>query len=350
MNKAAPTGTLQPEREIAPDLSAALERSLNDFFGTSERIIKLERQPSDYRSSFNLEELTVFLAGGESLSVMFKDLSWNTLLEGGRRLKPRFIYDPRREIEVYRKILPQEVLGTALCYGSEVDEENGRYWLFLEKAPGVELYQVGELEVWQGVARWLANFHAFFSAQTDRLSDEVGLLKYDELFYGEWMRRAQLFHSKDEYFEAERVKKQLAWLAGKYDRVVGRLMDMPHTFIHGEFYASNILVNREHGQERVCAVDWERSGVGPSLIDLAALTGGSWNENDRAALAGTYYDALPEKEKWFSDEEVFENALGHCRLYLAIQWVGWFGRRNSFGPHAQDWLGEAISLAESLGL
>lgn len=367
MNKAVAEEdeALKSEEENASDLSAALERCLNDFSGTGSggrgRIIKLERQPSAYRSSFNLEELTVFFESGEHLSVMFKDLSWNTLLEGGKRLKPKFIYDPRREIEVYRRLLPQDILETALFYGSEVDEEAGRYWLFLEKVPGAELYQIGEFEVWQSVARWLAKFHALFADQTEALSNDSSLLKYDELFYGEWMRRAQTFHLNDERFEAERVKKQLEWLAGKYTKVIQRLMDMPRTLIHGEFYASNVLVSGAAaappqalaGQEqrrRVCPVDWERSGVGPSLIDLAALTGGSWNENDRWAIAQTYYDALPESPEWFSNEEAFKNALGYCRLYLAVQWVGWFGRRNSFGAHAQDWLGEAVKLAESLGL
>src|SRR5947208_13628632 len=106
MNEAV-TKVLRAEEGNTSDLRAALERSLNDFFGTGVQIIRFERQPSVYRSSFNLEELTIQLDNGKSLSLVFKDLSWNTLLEGGRRLKPKFIYDPRREIDVYRNILPQ---------------------------------------------------------------------------------------------------------------------------------------------------------------------------------------------------------------------------------------------------
>ena len=34
------------------------------------------------------------------------------------------------------------------------------------------------------------------------------------------------------------------------------------TFIHGEFYASNVLVNITGGKLRVCPVDWELAGWG----------------------------------------------------------------------------------------
>lgn len=343
----AGTGVPRDKDGITSDLRAALERSLNEFFGTSMQIIQFERQPSVYCSSFHLEELTVMLDNGKSFSIVFKDLSWDTLLDGGKRLKPKFIYDPRREIDVYRKVLSQRSFGTAVCYGYEIDEQAGRYWLFLEKVRGTELYQVGEFETWVEVARWLARFHGYFSSNTAALSDDTSLLRYDKTFYREWMRRAQKFYSKDANAEAE--AKQLEWLAGGYDAVVERLMNMPHTFIHGEFYASNVLVNRDAGQERVCPVDWERSGVGPCLIDLAALAGG-WNHDKRAALADAYYHALPERARWFANVEDFSAAFKYCQLYLAIQWLGWFGRRNSFGPHEQDWLGEAVSLAESLGL
>ena len=346
MNKAA-TEVLWAEDGNTSDLRAALERSLNDFFGTGVQIIMFERQPSVYRSSFNLEELTIRLDNGKELSVVFKDLGWDTLLDGGKRLKPKFIYDPRREIDVYRNILPKRSFGTAMCYGCEIDEQAGRYWLFLEKVRGTELYQVGEFETWAEVARWLARFHGYFADKTKKLPNESRLLRYDAPFYHEWMKRAQEYHSTDE--KAETETKQLEWLAGRYDVVVERLMDMPHTFIHGEFYASNVLVNFDDGQNRVCPVDWERSGVGPCLIDLAALAGG-WKHDKRAALADAYYHALPERVRWFANEEDFSAAFKYCQLYLAIQWLGWFGRRNSFGPHEQDWLGEAVNLAEDLGL
>jgi Phosphotransferase enzyme family len=71
-------------------------------------------------------------------------------------------------------------------------------------------------------------------------------------------------------------------LFGNYDRVVERLLEFPVTFLHGEFYASNVLVVCEEGEGwRVCPVDWEMAAVGPGLIDLAALTAGRWTADER---------------------------------------------------------------------
>lgn len=333
------------------ELRTSLECCLKEFFGTNIRIIKLDRQISDYRSSFNLEELTVQLDNGESLSVMFKDLSFDNLLESGKRAKPEFLYKPEREIAIYQQVLPPERLGTAACYGSVVDREAGRYWLFLEKISGVELYQVGDLEIWKAAARWLAEFHANYADKISRLSGNPHFLRYNAQLYREWMRRARNFLGKDETSVPKEAREQLKWLAERYERVIEQLCKMPQTFLHGEFYASNVIVKTHSDVEiRVCPIDWEMAGVGPCLIDLAALTAGGWDEEKKAELALAYYRALPQKNTWFPNEETFQNALQYCCLYLAVQWVGWFGRRKPFAAHAQDWLGEAVRLAKLLGL
>jgi hypothetical protein len=331
------------------ELRSALECCLTDFYGTRQQIDRFERQISDYRSSFCLEELTAQLDNGTNLSVMFKDLGFDSLLESGRRAKPEFLYEPEREIFVYRKVLSGSDFSTAVCYGNLVERETRRYWLFLEKVSGVELYQVGDLDKWKCAAMWLAEFHGHFANKTERLSAEPRLLKYDERLYREWMKRAQDFLAKDGV--AKEIKEQLEWLATRYDIVIEQLARIPRTFLHGEFYASNVLVETVKGKVlRVCPIDWEMAGIGPGLIDLAALTAGGWGEEERARLAWAYYHALPQREKWFPSEEDFQKRLQYCRLYLAVQWIGWFGRRKPFAAHAQDWLGEAVCHAKALGL
>jgi len=117
------------------DLASALE----DVLG--RRVVQVARTPSAYHSSFPLEELKVVLADGAQLTMMFKD-------EAAPSLKPEFLYNPRREIEVYQIILRQASLGTPECYGAVADPRLGRYWLFLEKARGVEcqLYRYSALD------------------------------------------------------------------------------------------------------------------------------------------------------------------------------------------------------------
>ena len=151
--------------------------------------------------------------------------------------------------------------------------------------------------------------------------------------------------------QSEEVRSGVRWLFRRYDRVIEVLMSLPVTFIHGEFYASNVLVQARGGEPlRVCPIDWERAAVGPGLMDLAALVTGGWSDEERVALAMAYHAARIPNDGWSPTPEVFLTMLDYCRLHLAVRWLGWFGRRRQFRMHAQDWLGEALGLAEKLGL
>ena len=314
------------------ELRAALEPRL--------AIAGLERRSSAYSSSFRMEEVDVRLDDGRTLEILFKDLGPQGILDGARRAKPSFLYDPQREIETYRKILATVPFGTALCYGAVADATAGRFWLFLEKVPGRELYQMGDLAVWQQAARWLARLHSRFTGRDElsQLTREAHLLLYGPDFYRRWIDRARAAHPS------------LERLAGRYDRVVERMAALPVTLLHGDFYASNVLVQEAGEDTRVCPVDWEMAAVGPGLIDLAALTAGRWTEEERTALALAYYGALPQAARRSLDEPAFLQALAWCRLHLAVERLGWAPGWAPPPEHAHDWLGEALGLGDRLGL
>jgi len=124
---------------------------------------------------------------------------------------------------------------------------------------------------------------------------------------------------------------------------------MPVTFIHGEYYASNILVPETAGKIRICPVDWEMAALGPGLMDLAALTAGKWRDEERDLIALAYCQAVPENEKRAAQDE-FLTDLDFCRLHLSLQWLGWSPDWKPPPEHSQDWLTEAIRLADKLGL
>jgi hypothetical protein len=151
------------------ELRATLGPLLSRHFGVPRTVLGLERRPSPYQSSYALEELEVRLDDGTTLRLLFKALGPQALLPGGRRVKPAFLSDPRREVEVYRTVLASGQMGTATCYGAVLDPAAGRYWLFLENVPGAELYRVGDLALWQQAARWLARFHSRFAGEAERL-------------------------------------------------------------------------------------------------------------------------------------------------------------------------------------
>lgn len=272
----------------------------------------LRRRPFEYRSSAPLVELD---ADGRAL--LLKDLSPGALPGRSRAAKLDFLHDPSREIEVYRGFLDGAGLGTPELLGAVVEPDRGRYWLLVEKVSGTPLYQV-EVERWHEVARWLARFHDRFAGTETTGS----LVRYDRAYFELWPERAGVHP------------------AG-YGAVVDRLAGLTATLVHGELYPSNVLL----AGDRVCVVDWELAGVGPAVLDLAALTLGL-EEDAAAAVAETYRAALGDPPD--AGELGFE--LDCARLHLAIQWIGWSPEWEPPPEHARDWRAELPRLVERVGL
>lgn len=293
---------------------------------------RIARRPFEYRTSFPIEALDVTLPDGTELRMLFKQLGWDTLDGLTRAAKPEFLHDPLREPTVYSSLLEHAQLGTPRFFGSVPE----RSWLFVELVDGVELYQVGDLGLWQETARWLARMHERFAPDVDRHRAAGRLLDYDHAYYRRWIDRARGF--ADAYEDATERQQTLAWLAERYDSAIEELTALPTTVIHGELYASNVLVDARGNAPRICPVDWELAAVGPGLVDLAALVSGGWSDEDRQAIVSAYGD-VPGRD------------LGLCRLHLAVQWLGWAPAE--WKPpegHRHDWLREAVQLAEALDL
>jgi aminoglycoside phosphotransferase (APT) family kinase protein len=331
------------------ELRGALERALFRRRPDAPQVIEVVRRPSRYATSATLEDVHARLDSGEVLHLMLKDMSKRALLDDARATKPRFLYDPRREIETYRTILADGDLGTATCFAAAAEEQTGRYWLLLEKVPGLELYQFGELYWRERAAAALATLHERLASKLDSVGPAVPLLLvHDRRFYALWMRRAQRFVVEAD--GGRRAAMTIAWLAARHESLVERLLDLPVGLIHGEFYDSNILVQETASGVRVCPVDWEMAALGPGLTDLAALTSGDGGEKERTAVALAYRSALVPRRGWSPDRDAFLRAVDCCRLQLCLQWLGWSRRWAPPPEHARDWLGEAVVLAEKLGI
>ena len=332
------------------DLRQALEPLLSrPGEGEGRRIAHLRRQRSEYSSSFALEELDVGLDDGSKLELMFKDLGWQGLLHQAPDAKPAFLYNPLREIETYRNILAAYQTGTANYIGAVVDTQLERYWLFLEKVPGLRLSLVGDFAVWEKAARFLAAIHSYFAgaAELPRQAQAAQLLTYDGAYFQQWATRAQEFVRASRSSVSKTVMNRFDLLTKRYSKVVEHLEALPRTLVHGELYASNIIVT-EPGSS-LCVIDWDMAGMGPGLIDLAALTAGDWTQDEKLALALAYHGALTPDQGYPMTPDSLLAALDFCRLHLAIQWLGWSSMHGS-PPDRLAWLSEALSLAEKLEL
>lgn len=322
------------------DVCEALEPLLRARLGGLRSIATLERRRSAYRTSFALDELDVVLDDGTRLELVLKQLGPDALSEAARHAKPAFLRDPLREIEVYELVLGAEGAWAPACYGAVVDPGCGRLWLFLERVSGAELYQVGELDTWCETARWLASMHAALREPAARFAPS-SVLRCDASHYRRFAVRALEFGRSPDTVQA---------LLQRYDLVIERLLELPVTFTHGEFYASNVLVERRPGGLRVAPVDWEMAAWAPGLLDLAALTSGSWNAHERRAMARAYRNALEADSGLPDDESRFLEALELCRLQLAVQWLGWSPDWTPPAGNAHDWAAEAERLVAELQL
>src|SRR5437879_1421833 len=125
---------------------------------------------------------------------------------------------------------------------------------------------------------------------------------------------------------------------------------LPLTFIHGECYASNVLVVAGHGPPRVCPIDWEMAALGPGLMDLAALSAGRWTPTEQHSIVYAYCQASADTGGKRLPMGELDTALDCCRLQLALQWLGWSLDWQPPADHVQNWLGEALGAAHRLGL
>lgn len=335
MTQAISTTAMFTEEELC----ALLEQMLGEYYAQRRRIVALKHQPSIYVSSFAIEALDVQLENGERLELLLKDL--NAASDTAQQVKPAFVRDPMREIEVYRRILPQSAQRTPKCYGALAEPARSRYLLLLENVAGLELYHVGEFQVWEHVARRLAHLHNEFAARVSALDPMTHLLRYDHAFYTTWMQRALEFAKDD-------AAERLAALSRNYETVIERLLRLPRTLIHGEFYASNVLVEPTMRGLQMCPVDWEMAALAPGLMDVAALAAGNWTEEQKKRMVRAYY-AESVLNRTLSEDKVL-NAFDDCRLHQAVQWLGWARDWDAPPEHAHNWLSDAFTLAEQRGL
>jgi hypothetical protein len=298
-----------------------MQPKISEFQQTLERavgrILHIHRKLSPYSSSRSIQELEVVRSNASTLRMIFKDLGPQAIFENAR-VKPEFLYEPIREIETYRTILHPLDLGTAECFAAV--SETDRYWLFLEYVDGIPLWQSGDLEIWRGAARWLAQLHSRPLPQ----SRGRYLLRYDLTYYEQCWQHAV---AND---------PSLSAIESAYERATTRLLKQPLSLIHGEFYASNVLVDGN----RVCPIDWETTALGPGLIDLAALTAGKWDENARMDFMMAYTGGTELRADIYT--------LECCRLHLAVRLLAWARPWQPPVMHAHNWRCEALQIAKGL--
>jgi hypothetical protein len=322
-------------------VSAADEFAEVDLIGVlapayADRVIRaIDVRPFEYATSFRLTAVTVILDNGDRDLLVMKDFDHAHMLPDARRQRAGRPMSPRREIDVYRHVLAPAGIGPR-CVATVADPTYQRYWLFIEKVAGVELWQVGDPAVWAAVAGWLGDMHAAF---TEPSADVARWLPdLDREWFSCWHRSATAVLAESTDPRATELRSMLVD-RGVADWLDARLADMPRTLVHGELYPSNVMVDAGTGtgrwSVRVVPIDWETAAIGPPMLDLAALSTG-WDAPTRARLGAAYGPTLDP------------GALAWCRLHLALRWIALSAGWDPPAPHRQDWIGEALGVAKEV--
>jgi len=303
---------IMPSEELQAWVSRALGcEALQDAGQIIERRV-IKRRPNDWRGSRCFERVAVRGPDGTVLPLFLKYFYREVDVE-----PPELRTSPDREAQVYGEVLRDSPLGTARFYGFRSLDSKDSVALLLEFVGGTKLSRLSVKQSWLAVARWLAHMHHHFSRSQDHLNALGLLLRYDADLYWSWAYRAVELGMRVSREAGAIVKEML----GPYERVAGPLGSAPPTFIHGEFYCSNILVQEEREKIRICPYDWETAGIGCGALDLTYLLRQSWGM-DEHCLIQAYLDGWREKgdfPSWLSD---IHSHIRRCRIHELMYSLG----------------------------
>lgn len=328
-------------RMSTDDLRAAIARH------AGRPVARLRRKPFPYASSVPLELLDVVWKDGRRSRLVWKDV--DAPRSAGHAVRPAFVASPRREVEVYRRILGRiPVGGVPSVIAALTPFADGRYGLLYEYVEGVPLWQVAGGPAWREAARWLARLHATATPAARRAARTSDLLRCDAGYFQAWLRRARRLAADS----AWPVERRADWLrlVRAYPELVRRLAAEPAVFLHGECYASNVLVRTGTSRNRICVIDWDMAGLGPAALDLAALTAGSWPERERMDMLRAYRTAWLRHTGNAPALAALRQSVRLASVHLAVQMIGWAEGWKPPREHAQDWLDVALRHATELGM
>jgi serine/threonine protein kinase len=314
----------------APSLKAVLQEGLSAYFGAPQDIQVLRYEEMETLSTHPIYSLFVRLGSGENLKVVFKQLFPDG--EGWRK-------GNRREVVIYRELLSGGRFCSPQLYASLYDEQQERYWLFLEDVGEWTLDEAGNDE-WLAAITWLADLHSAYWGRQDYLATLPYLTKHDRGYYLEIAnaarRNLQLGNAQDRLARFDK-------LMGRFSEIVEHMADdsTGKTLVHGDIFPKNILVQPE---SRVRVVDWESAGVGLAAWDLVRLLDGWDKEEERRDLINLYLGEVGRHTGMIVDRSRFDAQLLRCEMLNALWHLGWSVEDCEDPPFVNGLLDEIESL------
>lgn len=314
-----------------------LEEGLSRLGGGRVRVRSLSAEELAKSTSFPVQRLDVRLESGEILPVIFKDLNPLRQLPDAKGIRRLELGRSRREIWMYRHVLPALALGTPQLYGYRWEPGRGNLWLFVEDVGRHRLSYRLDLALYEQAAAWAGRFHA--AAASAPGGDQ--LLRYDRAHFERQGRHLEACLGRIAEANRPLVERALA----RHGRLTQRVDSLPHGIIHGEFFAKNVLLRRDQAATGpIAVIDWETAAAGPHYVDLVSISAGRWTRSHRKAMRRAYFDAGPATAAAGADWHRFNEEVDIVAFLQAVSWLGFWAGSDPGAPayarHAERWTRE----------
>ena len=173
---------------------------------------------------------------------------------------------------VYEDILPCLPISVPHYFGF-LEADDDYCWLFLEDV-GEERFSPFDEAQRQAAAQWLGAMHigALGVPAATQLPDRGSGHYLDHLKTG---RQAILDNLDNPVFDEEHIEvlkavlTQCDLLESKWDRLEAVSLGLPYTLAHGDFRPKNIRLRTYESEVTLWPIDWETSGWGTPIVDIA---------------------------------------------------------------------------------
>jgi len=292
-----------------------LEEGLRQLSGERVRVRSIRDKEFTRSTSFAIHRIDVELQSGDILPCVFKDLNPLRQLPDAKQVRRLELGRSRREVWMYRQILPRLSLGTPQLYGYRWEPKQGNLWLFIEDAGRHRHGHRLDLAWYEQAAAWAGRFHR---ATAGSPGDER-LLRFDRAHYerqGKDLEAVLERTGEDQPI----VERALA----RYGELVQSVDNLPRGMIHGEFFGKNVLIRPDQATDTIAVIDWETAATGPQYVDLVSISAGRWTTSQRMAMRRSYFAARYPTAADDADWNRFNQETDMVAILEAVSWLGYW--------------------------
>lgn len=189
-----------------------------------------------------------------------------------------------REAKFYESVAPHSPIRLPRCFGGEVDSATNAHFLFLEDlralSPGDQVRGLTPDQA-QACVETIGRFHAAWW-DTPRL-ESLDWMPTRNLraarYRAAWSKFKDVIGSRMSASQIMLGERLLL----HFEPLLAELERRPHTIVHSDFRADNLLFAPASATEPVVVLDWQLAIRGRGILDVARLLCGSMMSTDRAA-------------------------------------------------------------------